>query len=354
MPNIGSPWKQEEIGALIEAWSQKPLDISRRQWAAKYSLVCGRSNEAIDSMLKRMELRGELKASRVPQSIYPIYNEPLEMTSEAVLVLPDVEAPFHHAEFLSRVLELAEAWNVKDCILAGDALHLDTFSSFSKSWIKAQNGNLDEPSEKILVEFAQTLGAKQQGRMMEMIGEMGKREETDGASTELKEAGKVLARLADQFENIDLILGNHEGRTLRVFETTLTPDTLLNLVHIPDEQRARWRVAPMYWSILHSGERKFQVEHPSTLGPGSAVNLCAQFHCDILHAHDHELSFQFDVSGKFYAIQMGHCVDEERLAYVSQRHRRRRAAHSLGAVIVRDGIPWLLHARSPFDKLRMI
>jgi hypothetical protein len=297
---------------------------------------------------------GEMGRERIPTSNYPSYNEPLEMTSEAVLVLPDVEAPFHHAEFLSRVLELAEAWNVKDCILAGDALHLDTFSSFNKPWVKAQNGSLDEASEKTLMSFAQTLGSKQQGRMMEMIGDMGRREETDGASTELKEAGKVLARLADQFDNVDLILGNHEGRTLRIFETALTPNILLDLVHIPDGQRARWRIAPYYFSILHSGGRKFQVEHPSSLGPGSAVNLCAQFHCDILHAHDHELSFQFDLSGNYYAIQMGHAVDESRLAYAAQRHRRKRATHSLGAVIVRNGFPWLLHKYTPFDKLAMI
>ncbi len=352
MPNIGSPWKQEEIGALIEAWSQRPLDISRRQWAAKYSMVCGRSNEAIDSMLKRMELRGELERGPIPQSPYPIYDEPLQMGGDAV-ILPDLEAPFHHADFVNRVLDLADAWRIRQAIFPGDAVHFNTLSSWNPNWKKEQIGGVTEVAESKLVEFAKTLPKKNQNTMFELLGEIGKLEIEDGASTEMDEAGKILRRLADQFDAIDWDCGNHEGRLLRTMETALSPTMLLNLVAIPDGQRAKWRTAPYYFSYLISNGERFQIEHPKNAAKFSASRLCAKYGCSVIMTHSHQLNFTFDVSGQFYAIEAGCCCDETRFAYCAQRHNT-APQHALGAVIVKGGIPWLLHARSPFDKLAMI
>jgi hypothetical protein len=169
----------------------------------------------------------------------------------------------------------------------------------------------------------------------------------------LKEAGKVLARLAEQFDNIDWVLGNHEGRTLRVFETALTPNILLDLVHIPDGQRPKWRIAPYYYSILYSRESKYIVEHPKNAAKFSASKLASKYLANIIMGHSHHLNFTYDPSGKYYAIECGTCVDENRLAYVSQRHNI-SPAHCLGAVIVKDGYPHLLNKNTPWELLRRI
>lgn len=352
MPNMGSPWKQSEIDALLVAFYQKPPDVSRRQWAAGYATVCGRSNEAVDSMLKRQELQGNLNRGPIPQSPYPVYDEPLVMEGNAV-ILPDLEAPFHHAEFVNRVLDLAAAWDIRQAILPGDAIHLNTFSNWHPNWTKEQVGGVTEKAENKLVEFAQTLSKKKQGEMFELLGGIGKLDTEDGASTELTEAGKVLRRLADQFEAIDWDMGNHEGRALRTMETALSPSILLDLVAIPETQRPKWRVAPYYFSSLVSNGEIFQIEHPKNFAKYSAWKLCAKYGCSVIMTHSHHLNFSFDMSGKWYAIEAGCCGDESRLPYAVQRHNI-SPQHALGSVIVRDGVPWLLHARSPFDKLRMI
>ena len=66
--------------------------------------------------------------------------------------------------------------------------------------------------------------------------------------------------------------------------------------------------------------------------------------------HSHRLSLAWDISGRYYAIHMGHCVDEMRLPYASQRSST-QPAHLAGAVIVRDGVPWLLHERIDWKRL---
>jgi len=46
---------------------------------------------------------------------------------------------------------------------------------------------------------------------------------------------------------------------------------------------------------------------------------------------------------------MGHCVDERRLPYASQRSNT-SPAHVLGAVIIRGGFPHLLMERTPWKQ----
>jgi len=79
--------------------------------------------------------------------------------------------------------------------------------------------------------------------------------------------------------------------------------------------------------------------------------LASQYHQHILMGHSHKMMFDWDVSGKYAAVQMGHVVDEERLAYCAQRDARRNS-HKLGAVIVRDGYIWLLNEHVDWGRLR--
>jgi hypothetical protein len=351
MPNTGKHYTDSEIAELIHDYENRRPDMTKRGLAAKWGMEHGFSPDGVRAQIDRLILLGKIDMGRIPESPYPIYDEPLLMEGDAV-ILPDLEAPFHHAEFVNRVLDLAEAWGIRQAILPGDAIHLDSFSGWQPNWKKEQTGGVTEKAESKLVEFAKTLPKKKQGELFDLLGGIEKVDVEDGASTELAEAGKVLRRLADQFDAIDWSCGNHEGRLLRTMETALSPTMLLDLVAIPDTQRPRWRVAPFYFSYLRSSKELFQVEHPKNTAKYSAWKLAGKYLCHVIMTHSHQLNFTFDASGQFYAIEAGCCCDETRFAYVAQRHNT-AAQHALGAVIVRDGIPWLLHARSPFDKLRM-
>jgi hypothetical protein len=348
MPNIGKPWKQEEVDALIEAYRTRPLDLSTRAWAEMYGQTTGRSAESVDSRIDRLLLRGEMGRERVPESKYPTYDNPLVMEGDAI-ILGDIEFPYHHAEFINRCLNLAEKWGIRQAILAGDVLHFDSLSSFNPNWIKPKTNGLTEGAERKLMNLAMTLSKNKQQEMIDTIVEIGHFEEGDGVSSELSAAREGLRRLSEQFDCIDYVIGNHDSRLLNTLQTMLDPEELLRLLTV-DKQ---WRIAPFYYSILHSGGITFQIEHPRNAAKFSASKLCAKYGCSIIMAHSHHLNFTFDLSGKHYAIECGLCCDEARLPYVAQRHNI-APLHILGAVIVRDGFPWLLHKYTPFDKLAMI
>ena len=302
----------------------------------------GLSLEAVRMQVRRINL-GERPI--IKESPYPVYDSPLEMEGDA-LILPDMEMPFHHADFLNKCLALAEKWNIKQAILAGDVLHFDSLSGWEPNWTAPNPGGLTQDAETALMDFAKTLPSKRQGELMTMIGDLGERKEKDGVSTEMGVARRELRKLTEQFDRIDFILGNHEGRLLRALQTALDPEELKRLLELGD----KWRIASYYFSYLTSAGEKYCIEHPKSAAASTAAVLAAKFQCHVLMGHSHHFSVTTDVSGNFFAAEIGCLVDEARLPYASQRHTR-TPAHILGAAIVRDGKPTILTKFTDWERL---
>jgi hypothetical protein len=264
------------------------------------------------------------------------------------LIITDLELPFHHADFVNRCLEMASKWKITNLILGGDVLHFDSLSGWEPNWTEISQDGLSEGDERKLLDFIMKLPGKFQESGIGMLTNLGRKEEQDGASTELGIARKEIKRLSEQFEHIDFVMGNHEGRFLRTIATALSPNELTRLLEV--NKSPKWRIAPYYFSILWSGGEKYQIEHPRNTAKFSASRLASKYQCHIIMGHSHQLNFTFDNSGQFYAIETGHCVDEDRLPYASQRHNT-ASAHVLGASIVRGGVPWLLHKRTDWKAL---
>jgi hypothetical protein len=310
----------------------------------------GRSDDQISLILNitnaqvRYRRRALSKGIRyIQDSPYPVYNSPLEMEGDA-LVLPDVELPYHNADFLNDVLGLAERWNIRKCIVAGDLLHFNSLSSWEPPWMEKTTSGITDAQEKVLLDFAMTLPDKYQQSLIEVAMDLDRSTENSdkNLSSELSVVRSVIVRLEDRFDEIHFILGNHEGRFLRALESALLPSELLNLV----TAGKAWKIAPYYYSYLNSGGERFLIEHPKNAAKTTAVKLASKHQCNILMGHSHRLSQEWDPSGKYYAIHMGCIVDENRLPYVAQRHNT-ADTHKLGAVIVRDGFPWLLYEGHP-------
>lgn len=281
----------------------------------------------------------------IQESRYVAYNEPPEIEGDA-LVIPDAEIPFHHAEFMNRVLDLADAWGIKQMVAAGDLLHMDSLSGWEPSWY-ASNSSLSAKAEEKLLDFAKTLPSRKQADLIELIVDSA-RYEGRGYSTEMQEARHVLKSINDLFDPIVYIMGNHEGRFLRTINAPTEPSELLRMMQLDS---GRWVIAPYYYCILRSGGRVIRITHPKTAADNAARALAGQYLMDVLMGHSHKLLWGWDTSGTFYAIHMGHCVDEMRLAYAAQRDAK-RYYHKLGAVIVRDGYPWLLHMETPWEQMK--
>lgn len=292
---------------------------------------------------------GQPSYQRIPESPYIRYDEPPVVEGDA-LVLPDVEIPFHHADFLNKVIDLADAWGIRQVVCAGDLLHMDSISGWEPNWAPEHNRTvLTEEDETRLMELAMSLPKGKQQAIIDIIGNS---DGVDGKdfSAEMGHARRTLKALDECFDKFVWVLGNHEGRVLRAINSPVNPSELLNLMKLDS---GKWEIAPFYYGLLKSGERTFRVTHPKSAANGAARGLASQFFQDILMGHSHKMFFDFDTSGKYYSIQMGHCVDEARLSYVGQRDAK-RDSHKLGAVIVREGYPYLLHEQTPWDRMKQL
>ena len=284
---------------------------------------------------------------KIPESPYPKYDEPPVVEGDA-LILPDCEIPFHHAEFMNRCIDLADAWGIRQMIAAGDLLHFDSLSGWQPNWAVKPNGGLSEKDERVLMDLAMTLPKNHQAKLMEKIVEIGGANEEHGFSGEMHHARKVLKALDDCFDSFTWVLGNHEGRLLRAIESPVEPSELLNLMKLDD---GKWKIAPFYYCLLETEAGTFRITHPKSAASSAARGLASQYLQHIIMGHSHKMFFDWDNSGKFYAIQMGHTVDEARLAYCAQRDAK-RDCHKLGACIIMDGYPYLLHEKTDWERMK--
>lgn len=293
--------------------------------------------------------QGQETAIRIPESPYPRYNEPPVCEGDA-LILPDSEIPFHHAEFMNRCIDLADAWKIRQMISAGDLLHFESLSGWQPNWVKVPNGGLSAKSEEVLMDAILRLPQKYQDELLETIVEIGPADESGGFSGEMHHARKVLEALDDCFDSFTWVLGNHEGRLLRAIESPVEPSELLNLMKLDE---GKWKIAPYYFCYLDSSNERYRIEHPKSAAKYAAEKLAAKYGCHVLMGHSHALRKDFDISGRYHAVQIGHTVDEERLAYAAQRTQT-RDAHKLGAAIVRDGFLWVLDEHIDWNRMKSL
>lgn len=274
----------------------------------KIAETIGRTEQAVRGRRRRIHSVTETQM-RIAESPFPRYDSPLVMEGDA-LVLPDVEIPYADHEFLNNCIELARKWKIDQCILAGDFLHFDSLTHWEPCWT-------NDSEDGIHLNLSQEL-------------EMARRDT------------KVLSQA---FKKIDFVLGNHSGRLLRALSSPIFPSEILRLI----EAGNRWRIAPYYYSILISNGEKYQIEHPNSATKVSPIKLASKYQCHILQAHSHKWGIDRDISGRFWAISMGCVVDEMRLPYAAQRHNTGEA-HVLGAVIVKDGYPYVLSDKTPWSR----
>jgi hypothetical protein len=297
----------------------------------------GRTYHSVNSKLSKEKLSGGI----IPKSSFPLWDKPLSSDGDAV-IMSDVEAPFQHSEFINRVLDLADSWGVNTLHLAGDLLHYDNLSKWGSEWIETK-----EDLVETVLEIIGTLKQKDKDAARKKLGDAGFLSDSS-FSGELAEARTVF-RSFGSFKSVNVALGNHDDRYLRALEQALEPRELLHQLDRHNDKS--WKIAPYYYTLINTDKGTFRATHPRNAGRTAAQDLAVQFGQHIIMGHSHRWSVNRDPSGKLWAIQTGHCVDEKRLAYVMQRDSK-RDAHVLGATIIRDGYPFVLCPESPFEALK--
>lgn len=331
---------------MIKEWTKQELDLAIAMQGSGMSYAeiaeeLGRTYNSVSIRIGRAKKDGHIKESQLPPSRMPLIDKPLRSEGDAV-VLTDVEAPFQHSEFINRVLDLADAWGVQDIHMAGDLLHYDNLSKWGSEWTEDKESMADA-----ILEIMDMVKPKERDKARALLEARGILQD-DGLSGELSEARKVFASISS-FKNIYVALGNHDDRYLRAIDKALSPSELLHQLDRHNDKR--WKIAQYYYTLIDTEQGQFRAEHPRGSGKNAAVDLAIQYHCHIIMGHSHRWAVNRDPSGKYWAIQTGHCVDETRLKYVQQRSAK-RDAHVLGATIVRGGFPFVLCPETPWEIMK--
>lgn len=287
------------------------------------------------------ERRKQIQARVITDGVFQRWDDHITVTGD-VLVLSDVETPYHNSQFVTDCVKLASYYGITQLILAGDFVHFANFSHWGADFQKAR---MTGKQSDVLVNLVQKLDPKLRDDAYSELEKVGIISGDETISEELAGIRKTVKELSI-FQNITYIMGNHEKRKLLKQEFGESADELLRFIGAGEN----WKATPYYWCKVVSGNKTWRIEHPVGAGPNTARDLAVQYHCHIAMGHSHRWSLQRDPSGDFYALQMGHCVDERKLAYVMRRSAK-RDAHALGALIIRNGFPLLLSDDFPFSAM---
>jgi hypothetical protein len=215
---------------------------------------------------------------------------------DGVLVISDLHVPTHSKEWLERVVAHAVKQNVRRLLIAGDLLDGTNMGK--------------HPSNS--------------GEVFEQ---------------ELELARQVVAWLRQYFSEITVFAGNHDAWFARRIDGQISTAKLLEWVCGDGVKVIR------FFEHCLVGDR-WLVSHPgvySRMPSKPAYDLCAIFHRNVAVAHTHKVAMARDVSGKFWALEMGMMGDPRRVAYVHQTLRT-YPRHQQGALIIHEGgRPELLH-----------
>jgi hypothetical protein len=226
------------------------------------------------------------------------FNQQVKVNAGSALLTFDWHAPFHDHRWGDQLIELGLRRKVEVVGIGGDLIDFSAFSKFG-------------------------------------------RQERVEAEDEILAAEQIVSALAHEFKQVIYSGGNHEMRLPKATDNNLgLLDAMGMFVRAKNVT-----ITDYHWFELESGEHNYYVEHPKNASVSAGLvpsRLAAKYHKDVVAGHGHVWGMSMDVSGTWYGIDSGVCCDDERLAYVTKVHSVRPRV-CLGAVLVEDGVPFLLN-----------
>jgi len=224
-------------------------------------------------------------------------DKPAVLQADRALLLFDIHAPLHKASWLNRVIDLALKWGVDAVGVGGDIVDFSSVSYWGRS-----------------------IGIELQD--------------------ELNSGCMIVNALVQNFSQRMLCGGNHEYRLVRKLDGALRMKEVLDyFVNDPTTVTTNRK-----WFWLESGGMQFRIVHPknySRIPARVAQSLASKYRCNMITGHGHLWGMTRDVSGGWWAIDAGCCLDARKVNYLEE-DLSTNPQPVLGAVIVIDGMPILL------------
>lgn len=240
------------------------------------------------------------------ESQWTRYDDPPRIKTDNLLVMGDVHAPFHHADWCSHAVHVAKGAGIDRVLIAGDLMDFSALSTFIKAMIRKGDASPE-------------------------LGD------------EIESGADFVEILLSQFEEIDCILGNHEEWLTRKLAVRTRVNVLRHLLGLRDQKRIT--IHPYFYAIAETSDgQQWRVSHPkneSVIPVRVACRLADKYAMNFIAAHQHSWGEATSVSGR-YAADCGCCMDQTRVTYVALKDNL-RPKMQLGAWMLVGGRPVLLH-----------
>lgn len=234
------------------------------------------------------------------------FDNPPTLNTDDVLVLADIHAPFHDADWMAQVVSLAQAAGVKQCIVAGDLVDFQALSGFAPMILAADDGPLVVDDE---------IGA----------------------------AGELVSALLTAFDGVTILLGNHEERLAR----RLGQLSVRLFQRLFGTEGKRAVVSEYHYAkVIDSRGEVWRVTHPrnaSMIPVRVAARLTEKYEMNVIAAHGHDWGETTGASGR-YAAACGMAGDPARIDYADIADSVRPLMQQ-GAWMLLRGAPVLLHPK---------
>jgi len=255
-----------------------------------------------DSLRDTWELRRPVPASEKHK-----WDDPPKLHGD-ILILCDLQIPFHDADFINKCMDLAYAWGILKGIAAGDMMDMTAFSIFAT-----------------------------------------KPEDTWADERDMAE--QIMQAMTDSVPEWLMLAGNHEYFLIKRLAEQFDMKDVLRLLDKP-----KGFTASDYYFCIANGD--WRISHPrnvSVIHGRVAQRLATKLSMNVASGHGHLWGHVLSEGGKYDAIDIGVCCEPTALDYASQRDTLRPAMNKGDLILKKvDGktIPYTLRPGMDWDAMR--
>lgn len=223
--------------------------------------VFGSWSNAIQELGGEVSKGGGFKRGDLPVISYLNYPR---INTDKIIVGCDPHIPYYDIDICNEMLDYAEREKIKDIIIAGDLLDF-------KELYKKETQQVD-------IDWMQ----------------------------EVEEAVNFLETLSTRFDNIYIIMGNHDHRIIRLLSSRTKAERLYSLIF----RNPKLKFFKHFYALVNDW---IFVVHPDTMRKSKlslVEELADHYQKSILMAHSHRFSYGLHDSGK-YVLAEGLCLTKK-------------------------------------------
>ena len=272
-----SGWRAIAAALARQGWDSALLTEGRikgalRDWP-RLKQRYGADNHLAQALGVREYTFGALDANAGGITVLPVFDGEPRLAGDWV-VAGDFHLPTTDFSLAELLLRTAQELNIRKLLIVGDLCNFDAFSRYEHI--------VPPPAFEV----------------------------------EVRIAVQLMSRYATHFDDIVMVLGNHEHRLLRRSNGNLS-STMLG--HILGAAQHKMRLSPYAYAVIESGGQLWRATHQRNYSrtTGRVADQLAQKHqSNILAFHEHHAAIQRDTWNRYTIVNCGGLFDDAKLAYV--------------------------------------